>query len=191
MKHYKSVMIALGCALLMCVLLFVDLITKAWAEWYDLTYSLNQPGYFLGIIKLTYTKNMGIAFGIFGGNETAMEIMSYVTVVLAVLIAVMFFTLFRRNVPVRVCLAIVEAGALGNIIDRFSLGYVRDFLDVIPLGFGICNIADFFITGGIVAVIFCILFIGKDAVFPLTRKWREEAKREDEERDRRAKEQNG
>ena len=85
----------------------------------------------------------------------------------------------------RICLAVVEAGALGNIIDRFCLGYVRDFVDVDPLGFGICNIADFFITGGIVAVLVCILFIGKDAVFPLTKKWREEAKREDEERDRR------
>ena len=186
MKHYKSVMLTLGCALILCVLLFIDLITKAWAEWYDLAYTLNQPAYFLGIVKLTYTKNPGIAFGIFGGNETAMAVMSYVTVVLAVLIALMFFTLFRKNTPVRVCLAVVEAGALGNIIDRFALGYVRDFVDVIPLGFGICNIADFFITGGIVAVIFCILFIGKDAVFPLTKKWREEAKREDEERDRRS-----
>ena len=116
-----------------------------------------------------------------------MEIMSYVTVVLAVLIAVMFFTLFRHNTPVRFCLAIVEAGAIGNIVDRFCLDYVRDFVDVSPLGFGVCNIADFFITGGIVAVIICILFIGKDAVFPLTKKWREEAKKEDEERDKRLK----
>ena len=66
-----------------------------------------------------------------------------------------------------------------------------DFLDVIPLGVRHLQHRRLFITGGIVAVIFCILFIGKDAVFPLTRKWREEAKREDEERDRRAKEQNG
>lgn len=186
-QTYRNIMVALGSALIVCVLLAVDLITKTWAEWYDLVYSLDQPNYFLGFIKLTYTKNPGIAFGIFGANETAMEVMSYVTVVLAVLIAVMFFTLFKNNTPVRICLAVVEAGALGNIADRFCLGYVRDFLDVIPIGFGICNIADFFITGGIIAVIVCILFIGKDAVFPLTKKWREEAKKEDEERDKRLK----
>ena len=138
-------------------------------------------------MRLWYTTNPGIAFGIFGGNEAAMTVMSYVTVVLAVLIALMFFTLFRRNTPVRFCLAVVEAGALGNIIDRFSLGFVRDFVDIGPLGFGVCNLADFFITGGIVAVLVCILFIGKDAVFPLTKKWRAEAKREDEERDKRHK----
>lgn len=183
MKHktYRNIMFSLGASLIMCVLLALDLVTKAWSE----AVNIHQSEYFLGIVRLWYTPNPGIAFGIFGDNPMAMEIMSYVTVVLAVLIAVMFFTLFRKNAPVRICLAVVEAGALGNIIDRFCLGYVRDFVDVDPLGFGICNIADFFITGGIVAVLVCILFIGKDAVFPLTKKWREEAKREDEERDRR------
>ena len=178
-KYYKQIMVALGCALLVCVLLFVDLITKAAAE----ASTIRQSSYFLGIIRLWYTSNPGIAFGIFGDNPVAMEVMSYVTIVLALLIAVMFFTIFRINLPVRICLAVVEAGALGNIIDRFCLGYVRDFVDVQPVGFGICNIADFFITGGVVAVVICILFIGKDAVFPLTKKWREEAKHEDRERD--------
>ncbi len=178
-KYYKQIMITLGCAVIVCVLLFVDLITKAAAE----ASTIRQSSYFLGIIRLWYTSNPGIAFGIFGDNPVAMEVMSYVTIVLALLIAVMFFTIFRKNLPVRVCLAVVEAGALGNIIDRFCLGYVRDFVDVQPVGFGICNIADFFITGGVVAVIVCILFIGKDAVFPLTKKWREEAKRDDRERD--------
>ncbi len=178
-KYYKQIMITLGCAVIVCVLLFVDLITKAAAE----ASTIRQSSYFLGIIRLWYTSNPGIAFGIFGDNPVAMEVMSYVTIVLALLIAVMFFTIFRKNLPVRVCLAVVEAGALGNIIDRFCLGYVRDFVDVQPVGFGICNIADFFITGGVVAVIVCILFIGKDAVFPLTKKWREEAKRDDKERD--------
>lgn len=178
-KYYKQIMITLGCAVIVCVLLFVDLITKAAAE----ASTIRQSSYFLGIIRLWYTSNPGIAFGIFGDNPVAMEVMSYVTIVLALLIAVMFFTIFRKNLPVRVCLAVVEAGALGNIIDRFCLGYVRDFVDVQPVSFGICNIADFFITGGVVAVIVCILFIGKDAVFPLTKKWREEAKREDKERD--------
>ena len=180
-KYYKQIMVALGCALLVCVLLFVDLITKAAAE----ASTIRQSSYFLGIIRLWYTSNPGIAFGIFGDNPVAMEVMSYVTIVLALLIAVMFFTIFRKNLPVRICLAVVEAGALGNIIDRFCLGYVRDFVDVQPVGFGICNIADFFITGGVVAVVICILFIGKDAMFPLTNKWREEAKRDDKARDMR------
>ena len=86
--------------------------------------------------------------------------------------------------PVRICLATVEAGAVGNIIDRLCLGYVRDFLDVRPIGFGICNIADFYIVFGVIVIAFIILFIGKNAVFPLKKSWREQARKEDEERDR-------
>ena len=189
-KYYKQVMIALGCGLLFCGLLAVDLGSKALAEWYHEAHGLAQSEYFLGFIRLTYAQNYDVAYGIIGQifedpaqQEIAMQFVLYGTVVLVLLIAAMFFTIFRKNLPVRICLAVVEAGALGNMIDRFVLGYVRDFVDVQPLGFGICNIADFFITGGVVAVIICILFIGKDAVFPLTKKWREEAKQEDKERD--------
>ncbi len=185
MKRYKYIMAGLGGALIFAVLLAVDLATKAWAEWYELAYGLNQPNYFLGFIKLTYTQNRGIAFGIASDDPLIMSVITAVTILLAVLLIVAFFTIFRNNMPVRICLATVEAGAVGNIIDRLCLGYVRDFLDVRPIGFGICNIADFYIVFGVIVIAFIILFIGKNAVFPLTRKWREQAKKEDEERDRR------
>lgn len=191
-KYYKQVMIALGCGLLFCGLLAVDLGSKALAEWYHEAHGLAQSEYFLGFIRLTYAQNYDVAYGIIGQifedpaqQEIAMQFVLYGTVVLVLLIAAMFFTIFRKNLPVRICLAVVEAGALGNMIDRFVLGYVRDFIDVRPIGFNICNIADIFITGGIVAVLVCVLFIGKDAVFPASRKWREEAKREDAAREAR------
>ena len=173
-KYYKQVMIALGCGLLFCGLLAVDLGSKALAEWYHEAHGLAQSEYFLGFIRLTYAQNYDVAYGIIGQifedpaqQEIAMQFV------------------LRKSLPVRICLAVVEAGALGNMIDRFVLGYVRDFIDVRPIGFNICNIADIFITGGIVAVLVCVLFIGKDAVFPASQKWREEAKREDAAREAR------
>lgn len=184
MKRYKYIMAGLGGALIFAVLLAVDLATKAWAEWYEFAYGLNQPSYFLGFIKLTYTQNRGIAFGIASDDPLVMSIIIAVTILLAILLIVAFFTIFRNNMPVRICLATVEAGAVGNIIDRLCLGYVRDFLDVRPIGFGICNIADFYIVFGVIVIAFIILFIGKNAVFPLKKSWREQARKEDEERDR-------
>ncbi len=184
MKRYKYIMAGLGGALIFAVLLAVDLATKAWAEWYEFAYGLNQPAYFLGFIKLTYTQNRGIAFGIASDDPLVMSIIIAVTILLAILLIVAFFTIFRNNMPVRICLATVEAGAVGNIIDRLCLGYVRDFLDVRPIGFGICNIADFYIVFGVIVIAFIILFIGKNAVFPLKKSWREQARKEDEERDR-------
>ena len=53
-KYYKQVMIALGCGLLFCGLLAVDLGSKALAEWYHEAHGLAQSEYFLGFIRLTY-----------------------------------------------------------------------------------------------------------------------------------------
>lgn len=186
MKRYKYIMAGLGGGLIFCVMLAIDLITKAWAEWYEFAYGLDQPDYFLGIVKLTYTQNRGIAFGIASDNPVAMTAIIAVNIVLIFLLIIAFFTIFRNNMPVRICLAGVVAGAFGNnVVDRLCLGYVRDFLDIRPIGFGICNLADFYIVFGVLVIAFIILFIGKNAVFPISRKWREQAKKEDEERDRR------
>ena len=185
MRRYQYIMAGLGGGIIFAVFLVVDLITKAWAEWYELAFGLDQPDYFLGIVKLTYVQNRGIAFGIASDDPFVMAIITGVTFLLAFLLIVAFFTIFRNNMPVRICLAVVEADAVGNIIDRFTLGYVRDFIDVRLILSYVCNLADIYIVFGVVVLVFIILFIGKNAVFPLTKKWREQAKKEDEERDRR------
>ena len=186
-KRYRYIMAGLGGGLIFAALLVVDLVTKALAEWYNIAYGLNQSDYFLGIVKLRYTSNLGIAFGIASDDPVVMAIITVLTVILAALLVVAFFTIFRNNIPVRICLAVVEAGAIGNIIDRLCLGYVRDFIDVNLIARYVCNVADIYIVFGVVVLAFIILFIGKNAVFPLTKKWREQAKKDDEERDRRHK----
>ena len=46
------------------------------------------------------------------------------------------------------------SGGIGNLIDRISLGYVVDFIDVRIINFAIFNIADMCITIG--AVLLCV-----------------------------------
>lgn len=153
------------------VLLAIDLFTKAWAY----AAKVAQSGYFLGFIRLNYLPggNKGIAFGWFGDTPTAMVIITVFTVAMILGIGALYFTVFKKNTPARICLAVIEAGAIGNFIDRVCLGYVRDFVDVQPIGFGICNFADFYITFGAVAFLIVILFIGTDAIIPVG-KWRKE-----------------
>lgn len=173
---YKALNFIMLSGFIMLALLFVDQITKAVAQ----ALNVHQNTYFLGIICFNFTFNPGMAFSWFADNETIMIVITVLTVFMIVAIAVLYFTLFKHNKPAQICLMIIEAGAIGNLIDRLYFGAVRDFIDVSPLHFGICNPADFFITFGAVALVFIILFIGKSAVFPLTKKWREEARKEHE-----------
>lgn len=179
----KQARFAVIAGIVFLILLFIDQITKAWAEAAD----IHQAEYFLGIVKLNYAENPGMAFSFFAQNYTAMVIITILTVFMIIGIAVLFFTLFKNNAPAQMCLAIIEAGAIGNLIDRFYFGHVRDFLDISPLHFGICNPADFFITLGAVALVFIILFIGSSSLFPLRKSWREEAKRLEAEKEQKKK----
>ncbi len=170
---------ALACALVCAVLLFLDLISKTVVFSMD----IHQTQYFLDFVRINCHRNEGMMLGI--GNKSpgwVMDLVTALTGVMIVGIVVLFFTVFKRNKPAGVCLAIIEAGALGNFIDRVCLNYVRDFIDVQKILFipgYICNVADIYIMVGAVVLIFIILFIGKGAVFPLTKKWREQAKIED------------
>ena len=186
-KHYLFV---LGCGLVMLILLSIDLFTKA------LAHMQGEHGYigpwFLNFVRLDcFAWNPGMAFGLVGDSPEGMAVITVITAVLIVGIAVMYFTLFKKNTPVRICLMVIEAGAIGNFIDRvcFPEG-VRDFIDVVRVWFipsYTCNVADIYIVFGAIALVFCILFIGPRAVWPLTKKWREEAKRLDEEKEQKKK----
>lgn len=173
---------SLICGLVMLLFLFVDLMTKAAAEAAEVSRE-----FIPGFMRFTFTKNFSIAFSP-TLSPLLMGLITALTVVMIIAIAVIFFTYFKKNRPVQVCLAVIEAGALGNLVDRLCLGYVRDFLDVTAFkpfsflgsgfNFGICNLADFYITFGAVALFIIILFIGKDAVIPLG-KWRKQQKESD------------
>ncbi len=174
--------------LIMLVLLALDLILKAWAY----AYRVSQPSYFLGFIRINYLPggNRGIAWGMFGETEVAMKIITALTIVMILAIGVLYFTVFRKNTAGKLCLAVIEAGAIGNLVDRLCLGYVRDFVDVSPIGFNICNFADFYITFGAVALLIVILFVGKDAVVPLG-KYRRQVREEQEQARSEEETQNG
>ena len=161
------------------VLLFVDLMTKTLAHATQVSWGKDS-----WLVHLSFSWNPGMAFSMFADNRNMMIVITVLTAAMIIGIAVLFFTLFKRNTPARVCLAVIEAGAVGNLIDRLYFGMVRDFIAVKKILFingYTCNVADIYIVLGAIALVFIILFIGKSAVVPLTKKWREQAKREKEE----------
>ncbi len=171
--------------LIACIALLADQVTKAIAFAF-----LPNKGdmYWLidGWLGFSHVENDAIAFGWGSGNRPFMIIIMVVTAILAVAIPFIACKAFRRNAPAQVALAFIEGGAIGNFVDRLfvknaqGIAVVRDFVNLERFGFANCNVADFCITFGAVALVIILLFIGPQAAFPLKKKWREEAKKESE-----------
>lgn len=89
-------------------------------------------------LSLTYVENPGAAFGILRGLDLRLGPLHVDgTVLLGVLSALvaawLVVQLLRRGTHgplVRLAMTLILAGAVGNMIDRFRLGYVIDFLHV-------------------------------------------------------------
>lgn len=120
----------------------------------DHTMQLNSGYTFIeNFFYFTYSHNSGAAWGIFQGHLWLFYIIS---VFAAVAIVYYFYQTQPYQEFTRFGLILVFSGMLGNLIDRICLGYVRDFIDFIILGydFPIFNIADIAITVGVLFVIY-------------------------------------
>ncbi len=136
---------------------FIDRVTKMWAV------SNLAKGKDVVIINnffsLSYLENRGAAFGIFQGRAF---LLSLVTVVVVLL---MFFYLIRykpKSFILKVSLALIISGAIGNLIDRLKYKYVVDFIcfhykDI--YSFPTFNFADIFVVIGLFLL---AIFIIKD-----------------------------
>jgi signal peptidase II len=138
------------------LLLILDQATKWWSS---TTFPLNGEGryVFLGFY-FTYVQNTGAAFGIFQDGTLPLGILSAV-----VSLALIVYLVMRgKTIPVlqRFALASILAGAIGNMIDRFRLGYVIDFIHFKVPGFSfpVFNVADSCVVIGAILLIGSSLF---------------------------------
>ncbi len=107
-------------------------------------------------VRYTYIQNTGMAFGIQIGNRLVFTVFS----LLASLVILAYLFKARGNKPVvRISLALILGGAIGNLIDRVFSGAVVDFIDV---GIGslrwyVFNVADAAVSIGMILLITAIL----------------------------------
>ncbi|MPZ82877.1 MAG: signal peptidase II [Actinophytocola sp.] len=145
------------------VVLVADIITKILAI---AALAGEPPARVLGgLVYLQIVRNPGAAFGMATGMTWLLT-----CVALAVVVAIIWIMPKLRSVGWAIGLALVLAGALGNLIDRFFRepgplrGHVVDFVSVFqPNGdfFPVFNIADSAIVcGGILIVLMALL--GRD-----------------------------
>ena len=99
-------------------------------------------------LALEYTENRGAAFGLLTGLGPILTVVS-----LGILIGLLLHYMRQVRPPLWQTLAIggIAGGAFGNLLDRFRLGYVIDFVSVGP--WPNFNVADSAITIGVLALI--------------------------------------
>ena len=106
------------------------------------------------ILQLTYYQNTGAAFSIF---EQHTWILTLISAAASVLLIVLLAKRTFNHPFAMVSLALVLAGAVGNLIDRLFLGYVTDMFQTLFMNFPIFNVADICIVCGGIA--FCVYFL--------------------------------
>lgn len=107
------------------------------------------------IMDLTYVKNTGAAFSIF---EEHTWILTLVSLVVSIALCVALARKWITRHPIgRVCLAMVLAGAVGNLIDRALFGFVTDMFQTTFIQFAVFNVADICVVVGGIA--FCLYYL--------------------------------
>ena len=115
--------------------------------------SLENNIFISKFLNITLIWNEGIAFGLFALRENLYNIL---TGIIFFIILVIIYILFKSKGFKRYSLIFILGGAIGNLYDRIYYKAVPDFLDfhVGEFHWFIFNIADIFITVGIIFMIF-------------------------------------
>lgn len=123
----------------------------------------DQPPYVIwdGVFELLYSENRGAAFGMLQGKQWFFFIIA-VLVLGAAVYAIVRMPANRKYLPLHLIAMFLSAGAAGNMIDRFTRGYVVDFLYFKLIDFPIFNVADCYVTVSMFIFILLFLFVYKE-----------------------------
>ena len=121
----------------------------------------NQEIELTNFLNIDLIWNNGIAFGLLGFEEA----ISYnvLTILIFLVLVVILFLLFKSNNVDSYFYSMIFGGALGNLFDRVRFSSVPDFIDFHYKDFHwfIFNIADIFITLGVICLIYDEIFLNK------------------------------
>ncbi len=115
-------------------------------------------------LDFTLIWNEGIAFGLMSfNNDLFYNILS--AIILIITIVVLILALKNKGIK-RYAFLSIFAGSLGNLYDRFFYFAVPDFIDFHFDGFHwfIFNVADIFITLGVIIMIMTEFFVKKQSI---------------------------
>ncbi len=122
--RWRSVIFPLVALVIVCA----DQLSKLWLK------ANLAPGETLfeaGIFRITHVHNTGAAFGLFQDQSFALTIVALLGAAL-ILVCALFMCRFPplNGMWGKLALGLILGGTIGNLVDRFRLGYVVDFIDI-------------------------------------------------------------
>lgn len=99
-------------------------------------------------VRIVNWKNTGAAFGILPGLG---DVIAILAVVVAIAIVYYFPRVPREDWTLKLAMGLTFGGALGNLIDRLTIGWVTDYMSI--WRFPVFNVADFCITMGVIVLL--------------------------------------
>ncbi len=143
------------------LLVLIDQYTKILA----VTHLKGKPSYVIveGVFELLYSENRGAAFGMLQGRQSFFFLIALVVLIGA------GYAMYRmpgwnnrHYHGLKVCVILITAGAIGNMVDRISQGFVVDFLYFSLINFPIFNVADIYVTTAAAVLFLLICFYYKE-----------------------------
>ena len=109
-------------------------------------------------INLILVWNTGIGFGLFSFEQS--EIYNLITILIIFINLLIIYLIIQSKDNSAYFFLIILGGSLGNLFDRIYYSAVPDFIDISFKGYHwfIFNVADIFISLGIICLIFAELF---------------------------------
>ncbi len=116
----------------------IEMWTGVWAPW----------DWIIPYARIIHIPNTGVAFGMFQDKSWLFTIFSSV---IATIIIIYFPRVPAADWSLRLAMALQFSGAVGNLIDRLTVGHVTDFISI--GNFAVFNVADSSITVGVIVLI--------------------------------------
>ena len=118
--------------------------------------------FFSNYLNIQLVWNEGIAFGLLSIDESFFY--NSITFFISIVITVLIYFAFKSKNFEKIAYILIIGGALGNLFDRIYYNAVPDFIDIHINNFHwfIFNVADIFISIGILCLIFVEIFFKKE-----------------------------
>ena len=147
-------------SLIIIFIFLIDRISKIYVVNFNKEF-IDEYLFSSSFLNITLVWNNGIAFGLLSIEENYFY--NLITILIIIIILILLFLVSKVEKLKKYSYLIIIGGGLGNLFDRIFYKAVPDFIDIHFNGFHwfIFNIADIFITLGVICLIYDEVFLEK------------------------------